>query len=337
MNDVESERSDPAWMGQVLRLAGVYNLAWGLSVVLYPSAFFQWAGMELPRYPQIWQCVGMIVGVFGVGYLIASSHPLRHWPIVWVGLLGKICGPAGFAWAAICDTLPWSWGLLIIFNDLFWWLPFTAILYRAWRTHSDTSRAASQIPWRSAIHAFRSQRGATLEELSSDKPTLVIFLRHGGCTFCRANLAQLREQREAIEAAGVQLAAVHMSDPMSATMRFEQYDLADVHRFSDPACQLYRAFGLTRARLVQLLGISVWWRGFRSAIWDGHGFGSQDGDGFRLPGTFLLHHGRIIAHRRPETPADRPDFMMFIKSSHLFSSTGDVTSHPRVANPVGMF
>ena len=41
---------------------------------------------EFPRYPQIWQCVGMIVGVYGVGYLVAASDPLRHWPIVLVGM-----------------------------------------------------------------------------------------------------------------------------------------------------------------------------------------------------------------------------------------------------------
>ena len=41
----------------------------------------------------------MIVGVYGIGYAIASTDPLRHWPIVLVNSLGKIFGPIGFAQA----------------------------------------------------------------------------------------------------------------------------------------------------------------------------------------------------------------------------------------------
>ena len=49
--------------------------------------------MEVPRYSFLWQCVGMIVGVYGVGYLAAAAAPLRHWPIVLVGFLGKSVWP----------------------------------------------------------------------------------------------------------------------------------------------------------------------------------------------------------------------------------------------------
>ena len=78
-----------------LLAAAAYNLAWGAAVIIAPTLLFNWADMELPVYPEIWQCVGMIVGVYGVGYAIAAYDPLRHWPIVLVGLLGKILGPLG--------------------------------------------------------------------------------------------------------------------------------------------------------------------------------------------------------------------------------------------------
>ena len=123
---------------------------------------------------------------------------------------------------------------------------------------------------------------------------------------------------------------------MSATMRFEHFDLADVHRFSDPTCRLYRAFGLTRARLAQMLGFDVWWRGFLSAIWEGHGFGVQEGDGFRMPGAFLLHRGQVLAQHRPTTPADRLDFISFVASTQFVTNPGDVPPQPKLANPVGM-
>ena len=129
----------PSFMRTTLIAAGIYNLAWGLAVIAFPGALFAWTGIEAPRYPQIWQCVGMIVGVYGVGYLIAAGDPYRHWPIVLVGLLGKVFGPIGFVVSAISGDLPWSWGVTLIFNDLIWWIPFTAILYLAGKHHANTS------------------------------------------------------------------------------------------------------------------------------------------------------------------------------------------------------
>ena len=121
----------PPWMRIVLCVAGIYNLAWGAFVVLFPLLPFQWAGMDAPRYVEIWQCVGMIVGVYGVGYLIAATNPLRHWPIVLVGLLGKVLGPIGMANAIHAGKLPAVAALVCVFNDLIWWLPFALILWRA--------------------------------------------------------------------------------------------------------------------------------------------------------------------------------------------------------------
>lgn len=120
-------------MKTVLLLAAAYNLAWGAAVVLLPGLAFDLAGMAPPRYPEIWQCVGMIVGVYGVGYAVAAFDPLRHWPIVLVGLLGKVLGPVGFLDAALRGALPWAFGWTILLNDLVWWWPFGSILLRARR------------------------------------------------------------------------------------------------------------------------------------------------------------------------------------------------------------
>ena len=124
------------WMTWWMLAASVYNLLWGALVVLFPKALFTWLGVEPPPglgLP-IWQCVGMIVGVYGIGYLAAAANPLRHWPIVLVGLLGKIFGPIGFVDnALIKGTFPKEFGWTILTNDLIWWIPFTLILLAAWR------------------------------------------------------------------------------------------------------------------------------------------------------------------------------------------------------------
>ena len=120
-------------MRPVLLAAGIYNILWGGFVVLFPLTMFRWLDMPAPNYVEIWQCVGMIVGVYGVGYIAAAFDPLRHWPIVLVGFLGKVFGPIGFLQAALTGMLPWRFGLNNITNDLIWWIPFALILRRAYQ------------------------------------------------------------------------------------------------------------------------------------------------------------------------------------------------------------
>ena len=115
-------------MSLTLRLAAIYNFLWGMIAVLYPVQSFEVFGMQQPLYPQLWQCIGMIVGVYGVGYWLAANNPMVHWPIVLVGFLGKVFGPIGFATALINGELPLEFGLNIIFNDLIWLIPFLMIL-----------------------------------------------------------------------------------------------------------------------------------------------------------------------------------------------------------------
>lgn len=136
----KSHDGPPRWMTFTLRAAGVYNLAWGGWVVLRPADAFRWAGMPQPNYPELWQCIGMIVGVYGLGYWIAARDPARHWPIVLVGFLGKLFGPIGFLDAALHGRLPWVAGWVNVTNDLIWLVPFAWILVFAQRCVRETSR-----------------------------------------------------------------------------------------------------------------------------------------------------------------------------------------------------
>lgn len=117
--------------------AGIYNLLWGAWVVLAPDALFGMVGMDPLAGPGrgIWQCLGMVIGVYGIGYLCAARDPVRHWPIVLVGFLGKIFGPIGFLWTASRGEIPWTFGVTIPTNDLLWWIPFALMLRNAWRAN----------------------------------------------------------------------------------------------------------------------------------------------------------------------------------------------------------
>lgn len=303
------ESGSAGWMRWTLRLAGLYNVAWGAAVVVAPFWLFDFANMPRPNYPGIWQCVGMIVGVYGVGYWCAAADPLRHWPIVLVGLLGKIFGPIGFIGAVISGEFsPW-FGVTIVTNDLVWWIPFTVILWRAARHNTSGGvEDAPPLPLTTALAAARDQHGQGLLALSAEQLVLVVFLRHAGCTFCREALADLRAQRKMIEARGVRLVLVHMMASVErAEAFFAEHGLEDVKRVADPQQALYRSFELQRGSFGQLFGMRVWWRGLSAGL-RGHGIGRLEGDGFQMPGAFLVRNGKIVRAFRHATAADRPDY-----------------------------
>ena len=129
---MESKTSNN-WMSLILRIAAVYNVVWGAWVVLFPNQFFELTGMEPLNHPMIWQGMGMVIGVYGLGYWWASFDPLRHWPIVAVGFLGKIFGPLGFVMNYFTGQAPAGFGWTLITNDLIWWVPFFLILKASYR------------------------------------------------------------------------------------------------------------------------------------------------------------------------------------------------------------
>jgi hypothetical protein len=121
------------WMLAVLKLAAIYNLLWGAWVVLFLNHFFELVGMEQPLHTMIWQGMGMVIGVYGIGYWWAAKDPLTHWPIVAVGFLGKIFGPLGFVMNYAAGDIPFGFFYTLITNDFIWWIPFLMILKKAYK------------------------------------------------------------------------------------------------------------------------------------------------------------------------------------------------------------
>ncbi len=295
-------------MSRVLLAAAAYNVLWGSWVVLAPGRAFAWIGLEPPRYPEIWQCLGMVVGVYGVGYALAARAPYRHWPIVLVGLLGKVLGPIGFVWAAARGRLPWEAGWTIVTNDLVWWVPFALLLRGAAREHR-LRNAPPVLPLDMALSLYHDRDGTDLLTASRERPQYLVFLRHFGCTFCREALGDLRGIREQLERTGARLVLVHMSEEAEARAFFAGYGLEDATQISDPDRVLYRAFALRRGRPSQLFGWTVWKRGWQAGVRQGHGIGWLRGDAAQMPGAFMVWQGRIVGQFVHDTAADRPDYV----------------------------
>ncbi len=303
----------PRWMTLCLRLAGIYNVLWGAWAVLLPNTFWDWLGMERPNYIFLWQCIGMIVGVYGLGYWVAAKDVARHWPIILVGFLGKIFGPIGFIDAHfIRDLVPLKFGVTLLTNDLIWWIPFALMLRHAFlvntrRDTDDRMRSAKQpqtqpASLRDTLATTQTSDGVSLLTLSERSPVLVVFLRHFGCTFCREALADL--SANASRLTGTRIALVHMVSDQEAQRNIARYNL-DAARINDPQKQLYSAFELARGDLRQLFGPRVFLRFLQA--WR-HGVGGLAGDGFQLGGAFLIRDGKILHAYRHDDAADRPDY-----------------------------
>ena len=157
------------------------------------------------------------------------------------------------------------------------------------------------------LASARTQAGDDLLAISRRGPVLVTFLRHLGCTFCRETLASLGARRHAIESSGTRLGFVHMGTEEQSRPLFERFGLGDVARVADPGRSVYRAFGLERGGLLQLLGPRVVARGIGGLL-RGYGVGRMVGDGRQLPGVFLLRGGRVLRAYRHATAADLPDY-----------------------------
>ncbi|MEM9914276.1 MAG: AhpC/TSA family protein [Planctomycetota bacterium] len=306
-------RSFPRWMSVVLFAAAGYNLVWGAWVVLFPNQFFDWVGMARPVHPSIWQCVGMIVGVYGIGYAIAATNPLRHWPIVLVGFLGKVLGPLGYMdGALIRGELSPAFGWTIPTNDLIWWVPFAMILLAAFRAGQGDDLPLPELSDDELEEVLAKTQtepgGVSVAELSRQGPVLLMLVRHFGCTFCRQAMAELSGQQTQLRQQGVTPVIVHQSDVERGREYLNGYGLDEVLQISDSDKSLYRSLGLPRGSFAQLFGIKSTLAGFRAVK---HGVGKLEGDGFQMPGAFLVRDGRVIKAYRYAHAGDAVDACEF--------------------------
>ena len=171
------------------------------------------------------------------------------------------------------------------------------------------------------LEKMTTEEGRSIVELSKEKPLLLVFLRHFGCIFCREALQDLSKLQDEIFEKGGDLVFVHMSDKETAEQYFQRYKLKNPKWISDPDCNYYEQFGLLKGTLNQLFGFKTWVRGFDSAVLKGNGMSwKQLGDGFQMPGVFLIERGDIKYSFIHNSVADRPDYLKILHHVEDFSS-----------------
>jgi len=117
---------------RVFVAAGVYNVAWGCYAIADPQWLFRLAGMPPSNTPEIFATLGMVIGLYGIVYLDVARVPEHGWVQAAVGLAGKVLGPIGLGWLVVTNHWPPATAVIVVTNDLIWWLPFALYLRDAW-------------------------------------------------------------------------------------------------------------------------------------------------------------------------------------------------------------
>jgi hypothetical protein len=120
------------WYRIMFCLAGAYNILWGLYAVWDPQWLFRFAHLPLQNHPEIFACLGMVVGLYGIVYFEIARVPERGWLLAAIGLIGKLLGPIGLTRLILSGQWPIATVVLCLSNDVIWWIPFALYLKDAW-------------------------------------------------------------------------------------------------------------------------------------------------------------------------------------------------------------
>lgn len=159
-----------------------------------------------------------------------------------------------------------------------------------------------------------TSEGSTLGDLSNRCVVIMVFLRHNGCTFCREAIDDISKVRPEVTQEGAEFVLVHHGDPKRMQRLLEESGLADCPFIHDADRGLYKAFGLTEARLEQWLSPSVMLRGVESLL-AGHSIGRFDGSVMQMPGVFILAQNEVIGSFLHRTVADRPNYVALMRQA----------------------
>jgi hypothetical protein len=286
-------------------LAGAYHILFAVWTNVWPFHAFDLLGIPHPNHPMMWRTLGLISGFLGFALLIASTDPVRHWLIVLMGFGKSVSAPVIVVFAYSAGDLPLSALVFLPLDDLIWLVPFGLTLWAAVRAHAGIP-PSRKTPYsvEEAASVYKLSSGESLADASKERPLVLVFLRHFGCTFTRQILRGLQDLEQQAKQQNASLVLVHM------LQSGEEIDYlghnSDIPRIADPRCELYRAFGLGKGGFLELFGPQVWWRGMIS-VFKGCGVGHLAGDGLQMPGAFVFQNGLIVSSQPAQSAADLPD------------------------------
>jgi hypothetical protein len=117
------------WMRNLLRFAGGYNLLVGVNLTVFYHEMFKTFGLPKPNLIMYVQLVGVLVALFGVGYLMAAANPLQNRNLLLLGFLSKFFGSIIGTGYVLLGKMPPVFMIVLLFSDIIY-LPFFWIILR---------------------------------------------------------------------------------------------------------------------------------------------------------------------------------------------------------------
>ena len=125
------------WMRNLLRFAGCYNLLVGVNLTVFYHEMFKALGLPKPALVMYVQLVGVLVALFGVGYLLVASNPLQNRNLLLLGFLSKLFGSIIGTYHIILGTMPPIFIVILFFSDIIYLPFFWLILRRVYRQAAE--------------------------------------------------------------------------------------------------------------------------------------------------------------------------------------------------------
>jgi len=121
------------WMRNLLRFAGCYNLLVGINLTVFYHELFKTFGLPKPSLIMYVQLVGILVALFGVGYLMVAYRPLENRNLLLLGFLSKFFGSVLGTGYVLLGKMPPVFMIVLLFSDIVYLPFFWVILKRIYR------------------------------------------------------------------------------------------------------------------------------------------------------------------------------------------------------------
>ncbi len=144
----------------------------------------------------------------------------------------------------------------------------------------------------------------TLDGNISADGTLLVFLRHFGCIFCREMVADLRQHASAEGERDRILFFFQGTVPEGREFFTEHWSSA--RAIADRPLRFYQGFGIPKGSMAQIYGPQVWRKGMQ-AFGRGHRPGLVQGNVRQMPGFMWVKEGRILWRHDFEHAGDNPN------------------------------
>lgn len=148
----------------------------------------------------------------------------------------------------------------------------------------------------------------TLSQLWAERPLLLAFTRHFGCTQCKEMLDRLSESRPALDQAKLRVAVITQGTPTAAAEFCARF-APNYVCLADPDRAAYRAYRLHRGNLFQTVLNPKVMESVQKAAHKGYHLEPPPSgqDAFQMSGTFVIgRDGRIRLPYYYDHIADHP-------------------------------